>query len=139
MFIQEEDYKAVVDAQTLSVIHQADDNNRERALKYAMEEISSYLRSRYNMNAAFSALGEERNQQLVMITVDVSLYHLIAWLPKRIGFEIREIRYKRAIEWLESVQSGKASPALPSLTDDSGNEIGTPIKYGSMKPNKYDY
>jgi phage gp36-like protein len=139
MFLQEDDYKAVVDSQTLSVINQADEENRQRAENYAIEEISSYLRGRYNMTSAFEASGENRNQQLVMIAVDIALYHLIAWLPKRIGFEIREIRYKRAIEWLESVQSGKASPDLPPLTDESGTDIGNPIKYGSLPASKYDY
>ena len=63
------------------------------------------------MPAAYAAAGLERNSQLVMLTADVALYHLIAWLPKRMGFEIRETRYKRAIEYLEDVQAGKASPA----------------------------
>lgn len=139
MFLQEEDYKAVVDAQTLSVINQADEANRQRAEKYAMEEIRSYLRGRYNMDEAFGATGDERNQQLVMITADIALYHLIAWLPKRIGFEIREIRYKRAVEWLASVQNGKADPNLPPLVDDAGSDIGNPIKYGSLPSSTYDY
>lgn len=139
MFLTEEDYKAVVDAQTLSVIHQQDATNRERAEKYAISEISSYLRGRYNMQQAYATEGNDRSSDLVMITVDVALYHLIAWLPKRIGFEIRDIRYKRAIEWLETVQAGKASPDLPPLTDESGADIGNPIKYGSLPSSTYDY
>lgn len=139
MFLEVEDYKAVADGKTLDVIHQSDIENLERAERYAKEEISSYLRNRYDMSKAFEAIGEERNHQLVMITCDVALYHLIAWLPQRIGFEIRELRYKRAIEWLESVQAGKASPDLPPLTDDGGNDIGNPIKYGSWGRNTYDY
>ncbi|MDR3287746.1 MAG: DUF1320 domain-containing protein [Prevotellaceae bacterium] len=138
-FIDIEDYKAVVDAQTLDVINQSDAENLQRAERYAIEEISSYLRSRFDVNKMFEATGDERNQQLVMITCDVALYHLIAWLPKRIGFEIRDIRYKRAIEWLETVQAGQATPDLPPLTDDTGADIGNPIKFGSMTKTVYDY
>ncbi|MDR1370928.1 MAG: DUF1320 domain-containing protein [Dysgonamonadaceae bacterium] len=139
MFLTIKDYKAVVDNKTLGVINQSDPENLERAEGYAIDEISSYLRSRYDVAKAFSETESNRNRQLVMYTCDVALYHLIAWMPQRIGFEIREIRYKRAIEWLESVQAGKASPDLPLLTDDSGNDIGNPVKWGSWGKNTYDY
>jgi phage gp36-like protein len=139
MFLTEDDYKAVCDAQSLDVIQQSDEETRLRAEKYAKEEISSYIRSRYDVQAAFAAAGDERNSQLVMITADIALYHLVAWLPKKTGFEIRETRYNNAIKWLVMVQKGEASPDLPVLTDGAGNDIGTPMKYGSMTPNKYDY
>ncbi len=139
MFLTEKDYKAVSDAQTLGVIEQADEENRGRAERYAIEEVSSYLRGRYDMEKAYKMRYDNRNAQLVMITADIALYHLIAWLPKRMGFEIREIRYKQALNWLRDVQNGKSSPDLPTITDDSGNETGGTIKYGSMKKNRYDY
>jgi phage gp36-like protein len=138
-FLTTNDYKAVSNAQTLDVIHQSDEENLRRAEGYAIGEINSYLRDRYDTTKAFTATGEERNPYLVMITCDVALYHLTAWLPKRIGFEIREIRYKRAIEWLESVQAGKASSDIPPLTDEEGQDIGNPVRWGSQKKNRYDY
>ena len=138
-FLTKEDFKAVCDNPTLEVIGQQDDENIARAERYAMEEISSYMRSRYNISEAYAKRGAERNQQLVMITCDVALYHLIAWLPKRIGFEIRDIRYKSAIAWLKDVQAGKATPDLPAITDEHGNDIGTPITYGGWEKSKYDY
>ncbi|HRS18723.1 MAG TPA: DUF1320 family protein [Bacteroidales bacterium] len=139
-FLEITDYKAVADDKTLSVIHQQSTTNLQRAEKYAAEEVSSYLRSKYNMTQAFALTGDNRNQQLVMIMCDIALYHLISWLPLKMGFEIREIRYKRAIEWLESVQAGKASPELPPLIDsETGEDIGNPMKWGSMNKNKYDW
>ena len=139
MFLSEDDYKAVADDQTLDVIQQSDEETRQKAEKYAIEEISSYLRSKYNVQAAFTATGENRNSQLVMITADVALYHLVAWLPKKTGFEIRETRYNNAVNWLEKAQKGLVTADLPPLTDEQGNDIGNPIKYGSMPSNKYDY
>lgn len=138
-FLLKTDFKAVCDEPTLGVIDQADDNNLARAEKYAIEEISSYMRSRYNIALAFSKSGNERNAQLVMITCDVALYHLIAWLPKRIGFEIREKRYEKAIAWLKDVQAGKATPDIPVMTDESGKDIGTPISYGGIERSEYGY
>ena len=43
-FITIEDFKAVVDNKTLDVINQSDIANLERAVGYAIEEISGYLR-----------------------------------------------------------------------------------------------
>ena len=150
MFLTTDDYKAVVDARTLDVINQSDPENLTRAEGYAIDEISSYLRaaqsnktgiSPYDVETIFAATGDARNRQIVMYTVDVALYHLIAWLPQRIGFEIREIRYKRAIEWLESVQAGKVILDVPLVLDpdDSDSEAGGSIRTGSWGKNTYDY
>lgn len=145
-FISIEDYKAVVDGKTLDVINQSDPKNLNRAERYAIEEMKGYLRAAepsktgiapYDVNAAFSKRGTKRNSQLVMYACDIALYHLIAWLPQRIGFEIREIRYKRAIEWLESVQSGEVILDIPLIIDE--NEEDIPIKWGSMDKVKNDY
>jgi phage gp36-like protein len=139
MFLSIEDYKAVCGDDALNVIQQSDDANRERSERYAIEEISSYLRSRYDIAAAFAAAGDARNQQLVMLTCDIALYHLASWLAKRNGFEIRQLRYERAIKWLETVQKGNASPDLPLLIDEAGNDIGNPVKWGSWGKNDYEY
>ena len=70
----------------------------------------------------------------------VALDHLIAWLPKRIGLEIRAPRYNRAIAWLRDVQNSKASADLPTLTDsETGEDIGNPVRFGGMEASKYDY
>jgi hypothetical protein len=140
MFLSDSDYSAVCDAVTLDVIQQSDDAIRERAEKYAIEEISSYLRARYDMVAAYAATGTSRNNQLVMMTADVTLYHLIAWLPKKMGFEIRETRYKRVIETLVDVHK-KLVMDLPTYTDPVTGESDTanPVKYGSWKKNRNDW
>jgi phage gp36-like protein len=139
MFLTTEDYKTVVDEATLAVINQDSADNLARAESYAIDEVSSYLRSRYDMAAAYADTGDKRSKQLVMITCDVALYHLVSWLPRRIGYEIRKERYDAAIEWLVRVQQGKASPDLPPLLDDSGNDVGNPIKYGSWEKNNYEW
>lgn len=136
IFITNEDFKAVCDDNALEVIAQADSSNLDRAEGYAIEEISSYLRGRYDVDRAFATSESNRNAQLVMITTDVVLYHLIAWLPKRIGFEIRETRYKSAIAWCEGVQRGVITPLLPGAI---GEEASNTIKSGSMHKNIYDY
>ena len=46
-----------------------------------------------------------------MYTCDIALYHMSASMPQKMGSEIREVRYKRAIKWLEGVQAGGIIPA----------------------------
>lgn len=139
-FLTIDDFKAVCDTQTLTVINQNDTANLDRAENYAIEEVASYLRTRYDTSAAFSTAGASRNNFLVMIVADVCLYHLVAWLPKRIGFEIREARYKQAIDWLKDVQSGKATPDLPTPTDPATGEASSqPVRYGGWRKSDYQY
>lgn len=138
-FITQEDFKTVCDPTTLDVINQSDEANLNRAIDYALEEVGSYLRSRYDVLKAYNKQGAERNSQLVMVVCDVALYHLVAWLPKRIGFEIREIRYNNAISWLKMCQAGKATPNLPPLQDEQGNDIGNPVRFGGWDKSRYDW
>lgn len=138
-YLTSADFNAVCDSATLDVINQSNVANLDRAEQYAIEEVSSYLRGRYDIETAFAQRGDSRNSLLVMITCDITLYHLVAWLPKRMGFEIRETRYNGAIEWLRGVQNGKSTPSLPTLTDTQGNDIGNPVRYGGWEKSKYDY
>jgi phage gp36-like protein len=148
MFLTVEDYKAVCDSKSLDVVEQSDSENRERAESYAIEEMKGYLRAArsrntgvlpYDVNAAFEATGAQRNPQLVMYGCDIALYHLISWLPQRLGFEIREIRYNNAIEWLENVQAGKVILDIPMIQPDNNNNNANNngINYGSWSKNNY--
>lgn len=130
MFIQDNDYKVVIGSAALSVVTQADSANRANAEKEAIEEIAGYLRPQYDIETIFSAEGEERNPQIVMITCDIALYHLGASGSARMGMEMRKERYERAIKWLEGVQSGKIVPDLPMAEDESG-QTGSVLLYGS--------
>ena len=106
MFLTENDY-IVASADSLNIFQQSTPQKREQAEKMAIEEIAGYLRSRYDTGRVFSATGDNRNDIIVMYTCDIALYHLVSWLPNKMGREIRKERYDRAIKWLEEVQAGK--------------------------------
>lgn len=138
-FVSEKDY-VVIGADALKIIQQSSEENRRLAERAAREEISGYLRSRYDVDKVFEATDMDRNMQVVIYFCDIALYHLVSWLPSRMGYEIREIRYKRAIEWLEGVQTGKVMPDLPTPTGPDGKEdIYNPIRYGAGQKNTYDW
>lgn len=137
MFLTEEDYIVASNA-ALNVLQQSSEENRERAERMAIEEVSGYLRSRYDVEKVFSATGAERNDLVVMRTCDVALYHLSSWLPNKMGHDIRKERYELAVKWLEGVQTGKITPDLPTVTGEDGEEdINNPMKWGSEKKNVY--
>lgn len=137
MFLTENDY-IVASADALTIFQQSTPEKREKAEKMAIEEIAGYLRSRYDTGLIFSAVGDDRNDVIVMHACDITLYHLVSWLPGKMGREIRKERYERAIKWLEEVQSGKVTPDLPTCTGEDGEEdINNPVKWGSGKSNIY--
>lgn len=131
MFITEDDYRVVIGETALRVITQASPDIRDNAESEALEEMSSYLRPKYDTRAVFSASGEERNRLIVMYAADIALYHMAAAMPQKMGTDIRKERYDRAVKWLEGVQSGKIVPDLPLVTDSEGEPSGTSIRYGS--------
>ena len=137
MFLTENDY-IVASADALTIFSQSTPEKREKAEKMAIEEIAGYLRSRYDTGIIFSAVGDNRNDVIVMHACDITLYHLVSWLPGKMGREIRKERYERAIKWLEEVQAGKVTPNLPTCTGEDGEEdINNPVKWGSEKSNTY--
>lgn len=140
MFLTDEDYSVTSDELTTDVLTQSDTTTRLKAERVAMEEVSSYLRSRYDMEKAFAMTGDQRNGKLVQITVDIALYYLAHALAQNMGIESRENLYKSSIAWLKDVQIGKASPDLPTYTGSDGeSDIKNPFKFGGMKANRYDY
>ena len=83
MFINKEDYKVVIGDAALDVLSRIDPANLANAEAEAREEISSYLRPKYDCATIFAAEGEARNRLVVMYTVDVALYHLSASIGQR--------------------------------------------------------
>lgn len=131
-FITNQDYSVVIGDQALRVISQVSAENRVNAETEAVEEISSYLRPKYDTEAIFSATGDERNRLIVMHTCDIAIYHMAASTPQKMGMDIRKERYERAIKWLEGVQAGRIVPDLPIATDAQGEPTGIPFIYGSQ-------
>lgn len=139
MFITEVDYKVVIGDTALKVISQTDEANRNNAEAEAQEEISGYLRPKYDCEAIFSAEGNERSRQIVMYTCDIALYHMVSAMPQKMGSEIRKERYDRAIKWLEGVQAGKIVPDLPLAVNEEGNPTGESILYSSQPQLRHNW
>ena len=74
-----------------------------------------------------------------MYTCDIALYHMSASMPQKMGSEIREERYKRAIEWLEGVRAGGLIPDLPLVVDSEGPPTGDTFAYSSQRKIRHNW
>lgn len=141
MFLTDQDYAVVIGESALRVFSQVSTDNRHAAEAEAREEMASYLRPKYDVQAIFATEGEARNRLLVMYCVDIALYHLAASAPQKMGSDIRRERYERAIRWFEGVARGTIVPDLPlatAMTEDGSAPLSGFI-YGTQPPLNHNW
>ncbi len=122
-FIQESDYDATIHREILDALLRHDSPTAAAAIvdiceDRAIEEMRGYLDKFYDTDALFSASGAERNQLVLMMAVDIAVYHIFCQHNPYKMSEIRKTRYERATKWLEAVAAGKITiadaPRLPA-------------------------
>lgn len=126
-FLKESDYTVLLRAEIAKIIDTSIDRAKLLAAeKMAIAQIRNHIAGRYNCDAIFTdapSTGDDtRDQYIVMITIDIALYHL--W-SKEGGNNIpktRELRYNDALKWLQDIQRGKSAD-LPELTNADGETI----------------
>ena len=133
MNISEKDYRTVIGESALAIVSQASDEVRQSAELMAQEEMAGYLRPRYDVAAVFGTEGEGRNPLVVMYLCDIALYNMAASLPQKMGMEVRQMRYERAISWLEEVSKGNIVPGLPVAVGDDGESVALTTRWGSER------
>jgi phage gp36-like protein len=135
-FITQNDYTMLIAPADLSLVQQSTAANRELAEKTAIAQAESYLSQRYDCKAIWETSGDERDEMLLMVIIDLVLFHLHAHLPGRMGMEIRRQRYEDALAWLKGVANGNITPDLPRPQDENS---ATPVRYGSQPKNNPYY
>lgn len=119
-FIQTSDYNASIHREIIETITRGDDEVVEICEDRAVDEMRSYLSGRYDCDAIFAARGEDRNTLILMMAIDITIYHIFSiHNPQKLS-QVRVDRYNRAVEWLKAVAAGKISiadaPLLPEET-----------------------
>ena len=121
-FITLEDYDASIHREILDALLRHDSETSDEAIieiceDRAIEEMRSYLDKFYDCNAIFGATGSARNQLVLMMALDIAIYHIFCQHNPYKMSDIRKSRYERAIEWLKAVAAGKITiadaPRLP--------------------------
>ncbi|MDO9255419.1 MAG: DUF1320 family protein [Bacteroidales bacterium] len=132
MFLTENDYDTLILDDDRLLISQATDTIRQQTETMAIDQMSGYLRPKYDTAATFAKTSTARSQVLVMYCMDITLYHLHASIPGRFVPEIRRIRYEDALAWLKDVAKGLIDPDLVLKTDPTTGEsvTGPSILFG---------
>ena len=127
-FIQESDYDASIHREILDALLRHDSDVADSAIveiceDRAIEEMRGYLDKFYDTEAIFSATGADRNQLVLMMAVDITVYHIYCQHnPYKIS-QVRKDRYDRAVEWLKAVAAGKITIAnAPKLAPEAAAE-----------------
>ena len=105
-FITPEDYDASIHQEILDAVIRSDRQIVEICEDRAIAQMRGYLAPRYDCDRVFSAEGKERNQLVLMMALDIAIYHIFSIHNPRNMSQIRIDRYERAIEWLKSVRRG---------------------------------
>lgn len=131
-FLTNDDYNKQIQAWIRNVIISNDEDTLLDAELAAQNEMETYLAARYDIAQIFSTTqpANERNRLIVLFLVDITLYHLHSIISPDLIPELREKRYKSAIQWLKDVSKGIISvPGLP-LIDITNEETPTLFKHG---------
>ncbi len=136
MFLNTNDYKPQIRQEIKSVISN-DPTVWSQSELTAQEEVTSYLRNRYDVTEVFNKTGSGRNPLIVMYMVDVVLYHIHSRIAPRNIPEVRIVRYEQAVEFLKRVNKGSILPDLPLLKNDKGETEGGGFRMGSNPKLKY--
>lgn len=138
-FINLSDYDASIHREILDSLTREDSTIIEICEDRAVAEMRSYLSGRYDCDAIFSAEGNARNQLVLMMAIDIAIYHIFCiHNPQKLS-QVRQDRYDRAVEWLRQVNKGDVSidgaPLLPEdkqIAHDSTRIISNPKRHNHL-------
>jgi phage gp36-like protein len=138
MFITDDDYTVQAKQEVLTLLDATEQRSALRkAEKYAIAEITKRIGGRYSISDVFSKTGDDRDMYIVMITIDIAIYHLYSQKAPRKIPEYRDTRYHDALEWLVSVGSGETPTDLPAFPEETYK--GEVRIFSLYKPNDNKY
>lgn len=121
-FITLEDYDASIHREILDALLRHDSDVEDSAIieiceDRAIDEMRCYLSKFYDCDAIFNATGDQRNQLILMMALDIAIYHIFCQHNPYKMSQMRKDRYDRAVEWLKAVAAAKitidGAPRLP--------------------------
>lgn len=114
-FIELSDYDASIHRDILDALTRNDEAIVEICEDRAITEMRGYLSGRYDCDKIFSAIGNERNQLVLMMLLDITVYHIFCiHNPQKLS-QMRKDRYDRAVEWMKAVKRGMSIDGAPLL------------------------
>lgn len=134
-FVQLSDYDASIHREILDALTRDDASVVEICEDRAIAEMRCYLSGRYDCDRLFSASGDQRNQLVLMMVIDIAVYHIFCiHNPQKLS-QIRKDRYERAVEWMKAVAKAAISiEGVPLLPE--GQRTASPLFRISSNPKR---
>ena len=135
-FITLEDYDASIHREILDALLRHDSDIEDSAIieiceDRAIEEMTGYMDKFYDCEAIFNAIGADRNQLVLMMALDITIYHIYCQHnPYKIS-QMRKDRYDRAVEWLKAVAAGKITIANAPRLPEEEQKANSPWQIAS--------
>lgn len=125
-FITIKDYDASIHREILDALIRQDETIIEMVEDRAISEMRGYLARRYDVDAIFYTSGASRNDLILMLALDIAIYHLFTiHNPQKLS-SVRTARYERAIDYLKGVAKGTVSiEGAPLLSEREREERST--------------
>lgn len=115
------------------VIHAITDSNdaiAEKIIEETAQTVKSYLHHRYDIEAIFSATGDDRHPDLLRIIKEIAIYRIYTRRTRDAINEAAMHRYEYAMRELKDIAKGVIHPhGLPLLTQQTASIFfkgGTP-------------
>ncbi len=145
MFLQKEDLKNNIYNYQIDQITEGDEGIVLQAMAAAEQELKSYLqgnykkkyldgRFRYDIDAIFSAIGNNRNAMLLNCAITIAKWNIVDLCNADVLYEQTKERYDRAINWLKDLANGTVNLSdLPKIKEDKTKNNNKGFVYGSRK------
>lgn len=133
MFITDEDYNSIIDSQELIVITDNSLSTRQLAESQAISKIKHLLSGKFDTDAIFDAVGDDRDITVVEYTIYYTLYILFTKIAKVKVPADRYAQYREASDFFKAVGSDLIQSNLPRKTATADNDF-IDFKFGSDTP-----
>lgn len=133
-FIQEEDYNMQIKQEIIKLLAGDDFYNSYKLIRAettAKHQMQQYIGKRYDLAKVFEMMP--RDEFIVTILIDMTLYHLYSQTGSSDLSKHRSIRYQDALDWLKDVGNGSIPADLPLITDCIGKAVSE-FKIWSARP-----
>lgn len=137
-YITVQEMNTVIYEHVMDDISEQDDATVLQCIDAAVSEIKSYLASRYDVQAIFSASGTQRDPLILENTKVIAVWNLIRLSNSELIYQQWRERYDRVIDYLKQVNAGQITPDLPIITDANGEPI-IKSRFGSNQKFQHNY
>ena len=132
-FLKDTDYSMLIRSEIKTLIAN-DQAKLLQAEKTAIAQVKNNLSKLYDLDFIFSQQDQERDDYIIMVIIDIALYHLYTSASQVRVPEFRSQRYEDAIKWLNNAGRGLLNADIPIKKDSKSS-----IRIHSRKPTNHKY